>query len=333
MGSYIVRRLLLVPLVLWGTATLLFFLSYGGPGDTARKIAGPTYASRPLPPQLREEIEEKYDLNEPLVGRYVNYLGKLATGDLGVSNQNGEQVSDIAGRTLAASLRLGFWALLIEVCIGIGAGVLSAMRKYSFTDGVITMLTIGAGAIPVFVFGYLMIEAFAIFPARHGWPHLPTNGIGPDTWALFVIPTGSQWEYLVMPAITLALVSTAIVARITRSSMLEASKLDFIRTARAKGIRERQVTLHHGLRNALIPVVTLIGIDAGVLLGSAILTETVFNWPGMGSEIAVAVKNQDVPVVAGLSMIVVIAYVIINLAVDVSYAKLDPRVRLGSDSQ
>ena len=392
MGSYIVRRLLLVPLVLWGTATLLFFLSYGGPGDTARKIAGPTYQNRPLPPQLREQIEEKYGLDEPLVQRYFAYMGKLVTGDLGVSNESGDDVSDIAGRTFAASFRLAFWALLIEVAVGIGAGMLSAVRTtrrwptsvpvrtgdrgtaddpddpdhpdaffdvddvdvddepektpwwawrpkprvtkgaYTFADGAITLLTIAAGAVPVFVMGYLLIEVFAIWPAQQGWPHLPTNGIGPDTWVLGVIPTGDQWRYLILPAITLAMVETAIVARVTRSSLIEASKMDYIRTARAKGIAERRVTVKHGLRTALIPVVTLIGIDAGVLLGSAVLTETVFNWPGMGSEIATAVQNQDVPVIVGLSMIVVVAYVVINLGVDLSYAWLDPRVRLGKDT-
>lgn len=331
MGGYIVRRLLLIPLVLWGTATLLFFLSYGGPGDTARKLAGPAYATKPISPQLREEIEKKYNLDEPIVARYVTYLGDLLHGDLGVSNQTGTPVSEIAADTFAPSLRLAFWAILIEVFFGIGAGVYSAVRKRSFIDSVITILMIAIGAIPVFVIGNLLLEAFAVFPAQHGWPHLGTNGTGPDTWFLFFIPTGETWKYLVLPAVTLASVSTAIVALVTRTSMLEAQKMDFMRTARAKGIRERQVTFSHGLRNALIPVITLIGIDAGVLLGSAVLTETVFNWPGMGSEIATAARNQDVPVVVGLSMIVVLAYVIINLAVDVSYAKLDPRVRLGSD--
>jgi oligopeptide transport system permease protein len=331
MGSYIVRRLLLVPLVLWGTATLLFFLTYAGPGDPARKIAGPEFQQKALPAQMRKEINQKYGLNDPLYEQYFKYLGKLATGDLGSSQQEGVSVASIAGRTVPESARLAFWALVIESTVGIAAGVLSAVRKYSFLDGVITILTIAVGAVPVFVIGNLLIQGFSIFPAQHGWFHLPAEGIGSDSWFLWIFPLGETFRAMILPAFTLAMVETAIVARITRASMIEAQKSDFIRTARAKGILERQVTFRHGLRNALIPVVTLIGLDAGTLLGAAVLTETVFNWPGMGTEIATAAVNQDVPVLVGLSMIVVLAYLLINLLVDLSYVWLDPRVRLGKD--
>jgi len=169
-------------------------------------------------------------------------------------------------------------------------------------------------------------------PFKNDWPEwarLRVQGIGPDSWTLFFIPTGEQWRYLLLPAVTLASVSTALATRMMRGSMLEVLQADYMRTARSKGLRERAVVLRHGLRNALIPVITLVGIDFGTVIGAAILTETVFNWPGIGSQIANSVGARDAPVVLGLSLVVVIAYTVINLLVDLSYAWFDPRIRLG----
>jgi ABC-type dipeptide/oligopeptide/nickel transport system permease component len=153
--------------------------------------------------------------------------------------------------------------------------------------------------------------------------------LGPDTWTFFFIPTGEQWRYLILPAVTLACVSTALAARMTRGSMLEVLRADYMRTAKAKGLSERKVVVKHGLRNAMLPVVTLIGIDFGTVIGAAILTETTFSWPGLGSEIANAVGARDLPVLLGLTLAVVLAFAVINLIVDVSYAFFDPRIRLG----
>ena len=157
---------------------------------------------------------------------------------------------------------------------------------------------------------------------------LRTSRLGPDTWAAFFIPTGEQWRYLILPAITLACVSTALAARMMRGSMLEVMRADYMRTARSKGLSERSIVMRHGLRNALIPVVTLIGIDFGTVIGAAILTETVFSWPGIGSQIADSVGERDLPVLLGLTLVVVLAYALINLVVDLSYAWFDPRIRL-----
>jgi ABC-type dipeptide/oligopeptide/nickel transport system permease component len=158
---------------------------------------------------------------------------------------------------------------------------------------------------------------------------LKTSRIGPDSWFLFIFPTGIQWRHLILPAITLACVSTALAARMMRGSMLEVLRADYMRTARSKGLGERQVIFRHGLRNALIPVITLIGIDFGTVVGAAVLTETVFSWPGIGSKIVEAVGNRDLPVILGLSLVVIIVYVVVNLLVDLSYAWFDPRIRLG----
>ena len=220
----------------------------------------------------------------------------------------------------------------ITECVADCLGILSAIRRYSFSDRLTTILTAAASAIPVFVLGFVLQYLFAVVPNKQGWPdwaRLRTSGLGPDTWTFFFIPTGEQWRYLILPAVTLACVSTALAARMTRGSMLEVLRADYMRTAKAKGLSERSVVVKHGLRNAMLPVVTLIGIDFGTVIGAAVLTETTFSWPGLGSEIANAVTQRDLPVILGLTLVVVIAFALINLLVDISYAWFDPRVRLG----
>jgi ABC-type dipeptide/oligopeptide/nickel transport system permease component len=208
------------------------------------------------------------------------------------------------------------------------------VRRYSFADKLTTVGTAALSAVPVFVLGFVLQYAFAVYPNKQGWPDwtkLRTQGLGPDTWTLFFIPTGEQWRYLILPAVTLACVSTALAARMTRGSMLEVLRADYMRTARAKGLRERQVVYKHGLRNAMLPVITLLGIDFGTVIGAAVLTETVYSWPGLGSQIANSIQDRDLPVLLGLTLAVTIAFTIINLLVDLSYAWFDPRIRLGED--
>jgi ABC-type dipeptide/oligopeptide/nickel transport system permease component len=200
------------------------------------------------------------------------------------------------------------------------------------SDRITTIVTAAASAVPVFVLGFVLQYLFAVQPNKLDWPEwakLRTSGIGPDSWTFFFIPTGEQWRYLILPAITLASVSTALLARMTRGSMLEVLRADYMRTARSKGLGERDVIVKHGLRNAMLPVVTLIGIDFGTIVGVAVLTETTFGWPGIGSEIVDAVGARDLPVMLGLTLVVVLIYALANLLVDISYAWFDPRIRLG----
>ena len=223
--------------------------------------------------------------------------------------------------------------MLIEASIGIGSGVLSARRRGSIADTITTFAAVIAGAIPVFVLGYLITLVTGVYAFEHHWPEWArfpaiSNNYDPSQWYLFIIPNGTQFELLIQPAIVLASVSTAIVARLTRTTMLEAQTADHVRTARAKGLSDKVVSRKHVLRNALIPVVTFIGIDFGTIIGFAILTETVFQWPGLGSKVATAAGQSDLPVVLALSMVVMLIYGLANLAVDISYAKLDPRIRL-----
>lgn len=333
MLGFTFRRLLLIVPTVLGTITILFGAMYvlpGGPDKTAELLAGGG-SGKSVPPQIIENTKKKYGLDQPLAVQYGRYVKNIARFDLGESNKRAESVNDIVKRTAPNSLRLAFWALVIEAGVGISIGVFSAVRKYSFADALITLLSTAALAIPVFVLGLVLVLMFAIYPVDNSWMaplKMEPGGVGPGDWFLWVIPTGSQWRFIVLPAITLACVNTAVVARLTRSSMLEVGEADYVRTARAKGAGKWSVTMKHTLRNALIPVVTLIGLDFGVLVGAAVLTETVFNYDGMGSAIALAARERDTPTLIGLTVVVVIAVQLINLLVDLSYALLDPRIRL-----
>ncbi|MCI3948222.1 MAG: oppB 2 [Acidimicrobiales bacterium] len=334
MIGYLVRRVALLVPTVFLALSFLFFLFFLLPGDPATLLAGG--GTRTVDEGVVERINERYGLDDPILVQFKDYWTRTVQWDLGDSFLNNRSVNEILGERAVASVRLGIWAILIEVVVGISVGLLSAIRRYSFRDRVTTILTAAAAAIPVFVLGFVLQQLFAVIPFKQDWPEwarLKVQGIGPDTWTLFFIPTGEQWRYLVLPALTLASVSTALATRMMRGSMLEVLRADYMRTARAKGLRERSVVLRHGLRNALIPVVTLIGIDFGTVIGASILTETVFNWPGLGSQIANAVGARDAPVVLGLSLVVVIAYSIINLLVDISYAWFDPRIRLGESDR
>lgn len=332
MLSYTIRRLLLVIPTVFFALSFLFLLFFALPGDPANLIAGGE--GRNPDPGVIERVEERYGLNEPLIVQFKDYWVRTVQWDLGESFSDGQSVNEILGEKAVNSMRLAIWAILLEIVVGISVGVLSAVKRYSLSDKLTTVGTAALSAVPVFVLGFVLQYVFAVFPYKQGWPEwtrLRTQGLGPDTWALFFIPTGEQWRYLILPAVTLACVSTALAARMTRGSMLEVMRADYMRTARAKGLGERQVIYRHGLRNAMLPVITLIGLDFGAVIGSAVLTETVFSWPGLGSEIANSISDRDLPVLLGLTLAVTIAFCLINLIVDLSYAWFDPRIRLGED--
>jgi ABC-type dipeptide/oligopeptide/nickel transport system permease component len=328
MFSFFVRRVLLIIPTVFFALSFLFALFFVLPGDPATLIAGG--ADRVPDPGVVERVNERYGLNDPILEQFANYWKRTLQWDLGESFQNRRSVNEILGEKAVNSLRLGIWAILIEIVVGISIGVLSAIRRYSIADKLTTIVTAVASAVPVFVLGFILQYAFAVYPNKHAWPEwmrLRTQGMGPDTWAFFFIPTGETWRHLVLPAVALASVSTALATRMTRGSMLEVLRADFMRTARAKGLNERQVIVGHGLRNAMLPVITLIGVDFGTVIGAAVLTETTFSWPGLGSEIASSVISRDLPVTLGLTLVVVLAYTVINLLVDLSYGWFDPRIR------
>ena len=339
MASYIIRRLLLLIPTVFFAISFLFLLFFVLPGDPATLIAGG--GERAVNPVRLEQINEQYGLEDPLGEQFFNYWKRTLQWDLGDSYSTGRSVNDILGEKAVNSIRLGFWAILIEIFVGISVGLISAIRRYSLIDKLTTVGTATLSAIPVFVLGFVFQYLFAVYPNKHDWPEwatLRTSQIGPPgsgngDWFLFFLPAGEQWRYLILPAVTLACVSTALAARMTRGSMLEVLRADYMRTAKAKGLRERAIISRHGLRNAMLPVVTLIGLDLGTVVGAAVLTETVFSWPGLGSTIADSVISRDLPLLLGLTLVVVLAYSLINLIVDVSYAWFDPRIRLGADAE
>jgi ABC-type dipeptide/oligopeptide/nickel transport system permease component len=334
MFGFIVRRLLQIIPTVFVAISFLFFLFFVLPGDPTTLIVGG--GSRTIDPGVIARAQERYGLNDPLWVQFKDYWVRLLHWDLGESFANRRSVNDILYERAPRSIRLAIWATLIEIVIGISVGLISAVKRYSRTDKLTTVFTTAASAIPVFVLGFALQYLFAVVPNKRGWPewtHLRTSGLGPDTWTAFFIPVGEQWRYLILPAITLAAVSTALAARMMRGSMLDVLQADYIRTARSKGLGERSVVLRHGLRNALIPVVTLIGIDFGTVIGAAVLTETVYSWPGIGSRIVEAVNERDLPVILGLTLAVIIAYTVVSLVVDISYAWFDPRIRLGEKSE
>ena len=259
--------------------------------------------------------------------RYVLYINGLLHGDLGTSYQRkGQQVSDILAAKYPYTIKLAIVAIILETVIGIGAGMVSAIKRYSFWDVLVTLITSILVAMPAFWLGMLLQLFFGVVlkNATGGAFYLPIS-------ADFSPYSGFQgWVYYILPAVTLASVSTAYSARIMRSQLLEVMNQDYIRTARAKGLSRRDVIWHHALKNALIPVVTYIGNDFGAMMAGAILTETVFNWPGVGYETYRAISQRDWPIVLGSVTVIVILVMVINLLVDVSYAFLDPRIRFGA---
>ena len=332
MAAFILRRMLQLVFVLWGGATLLFFLFYTLPNSPAQLIAS-SRGNRNPNPQVVKNLERKLGLDKSIPVQYVHYMDHLVHGDLGTSYATGASVVSIAKDDLPHSLRLAFWAILLEAWAGIAGGMLSARRRNSLGDYFTTIAAVLAGAVPVFVLGLLIQQVTGITAYQHSWPawaRFPVLGYGPDRWLFATFPLGHTWKYLFEPTIVLASVSTAIIARITRTSMLETMRQDHVRTARAKGLRERRVMRRHVLRNALVPVVTILGVDFGTLVGAAILTESVFGLHGLGSQIVNSAQIQDLPVVLGLTLIVTLIYGVASLAVDISYALLNPRVRLGS---
>ncbi|GAB4275564.1 MAG: ABC transporter permease [Coriobacteriia bacterium] len=346
MLKYVIKRTLQMIPVFLGVTLLLFILRAPGvlPGDPIQTITGERVPSE----VLRQQIIEEYGLDQPLYVQYWRYLTGLvdlpsierteagapdgAQGwkivwepDLGESFQKNRPVLDILSDKFPNTFRLGLAAIVIEAIIGIGAGIISAVKRYSFLDVLVTLSTSILVSMPVFWLGMLMQVLFGIKFKEWGLPYLPISGMQSA-----VFP---DWVHLILPAITLASVSTAYAARIMRSQMLEVMGQDYIRTAEAKGLTRGAVIRKHALKNALIPVVTFIGLDLGAMMSGAILTETVFNWPGVGLEIYLAINTRDWPIVMGGVLVIVVLVMFVNLIVDLSYAFLDPRIRYGGGAK
>ena len=305
MGRYVARRLLLTIPVLLGASFLIFGMVYALPGDPIRALAG----DRPVSPAVVEVLRERFHLDDPLWVQYWEYLKGLLHGDLG-TDFRGRPVLETIERTLPVTIRLALVAIVFEAVIGLVAGVLAGIRRNSFFDNLVLVSTTLMLSIPILVLAFV---AQLLFGLKFGW--FPIAGTREGLYSY------------VLPGLVLASGSLAYVARLTRTSVAENMRADYVRTARAKGLPNRTVIVRHTLRNSLIPVVTFIGADIGSLLGGAIVTETVFNLPGIGREVFHSVRAQEGAVVVGIVTLMVFFFIFFNLVVDVLYAVLDPRIR------
>jgi len=305
MGRYIARRLLLTIPVLIGASFLIFAMVYALPGDPIRALAG----DRPLSEAVQAQLRAEYNLDDPLYLQYVKYAGGLLQGDFG-TDFSGRPVLDTIEQRLPVTAKLALAAIVFEALIGLTAGILAGIRRGSFFDNLVLVTTTLLVSVPVFVLGFV---AQYVFGLRLGL--FPTSGIS------------DGWYSYVLPGLVLASLSLAYVARLTRTSLAENLRQDYVRTARAKGLKPSVIIGKHTLRNSLIPVVTYIGIDIGGLLGGALITEGIFNIPGVGQLVFLAIGAQDTPVILGVVTILVLVFLIATLLVDILYAALDPRIR------
>jgi peptide/nickel transport system permease protein len=300
---FAVRRLLLTIPVLLGVLFVVMLTMDLIPGDPVALMLGDA-ATKDTVTRFREHL----GLDRPLAVRYVRYLGQIVTGDLGRSIQQNRPVVDELAEAWPATLQLTAAALVLAAMTGVATGIVSAVWPNSLFDSLSRLSSLFGLSMPVFWTGLVLIVVFAFW-----LPLLPVGGVGSPA-------------HLVLPAVTLALPSIAKIARMTRSGVLEVLREDYVRTARAKGVRERLVVVKHALRNAAIPILTLIGLQAGQLMGGAVLTETVFAWPGLGRLMVKAIFARDYVLLQGAVLIFAMAFVAINLIVDLSYGALDPRV-------
>lgn len=304
MTKYILKRLAMMVLVVLGISFIVFTIMSLTPGNAAQMILGQSAS-----PEQIAKLEAELGLDQPFFTRFFSFWKGVLQGDFGKSYQTKLPVFDEILARFPTTLKLATFAMLIATLIGVPVGVISAVRQYSIVDGVSMVIAMLFASVPSFVMGLLLQLEFAL---NLRW--LPATGV-------------ASWQSYILPAFTLSASTMATLTRMTRSTMLEAIRQDYIRTARAKGATEGAVVLRHALRNALLPIVTVIGVDFGYLLGGTVIIESVFSLPGLGTLMITSIRMKDTPVVMAAVMFVTIAYSLVNLAVDIIYAFIDPRVK------
>jgi peptide/nickel transport system permease protein len=335
MARFLIRRLAGLALVLVGVSLITFALTQVVPVDPALAALGQN---------AREEqitaFRRQYGLDRPPVQQYVAYVGRLLHGNLGMSIRTRRPVADDLRDYLPATLELALAAMGVALVLGISLGIVAAVRRNSWIDGLARIFALVGGSLPIFFLGLLMLalfytklrwlpgpgrlDAYLTPPPRVTGMYTVDSLLAGDTRAL-----SSSLRHLVLPASTLGYFSTAVLLRMTRSAMLEVLQQDYVRTARAKGLRESVVLLRHALKNAMIPVLTTVGVTFGSLLSGAVLTETIFAWPGLGRYATASAVSLDFPAVMGVTLVSAVVYPVVNLLVDIGYHALDPRIRLG----
>jgi ABC-type dipeptide/oligopeptide/nickel transport system permease component len=310
---YVVRRLLLLPIILFGVSVLVFLVLHLVPGNPAQAIAGPD-----APPETVAAIERELGLDRPLPEQYVLYISRVLQGDLGRSLRSRRPVLSDVMDALPNTLQLALVAALITPLVAIPLGVAAAARRGTAVDSGLMLVSMLGITLPVFALalGFMWVFGYQL-------RLFPISGYAGPIW------TADGLRSVALPALTLAIGAVAQLARLTRSAMLEVLNQDYVRTARAKGLGEGIVLLRHGLANAMLPVVTVLGLQIALLLSGAVVTETVFAWPGIGRLAVFAIQSRDFPLVQGTVLVVAVMFVLLNLAVDVLYAYVDPRIHYG----
>jgi ABC-type dipeptide/oligopeptide/nickel transport system permease component len=302
--SYILGRLLVFVAVLFGTSLVVFWTVRLLPGDPVDHLV-----SEVASPEFVENLRKELDLDKPVAVQYLTWLGRLARADLGLSITDRQPVMKRIVERFPATIELTIASMLVAGLIGITAGIVSATRPYSVFDNASMLVALAGVAVPVFWLGPMLILIFAVQLRV-----LPVAGSG-----------GPQ--FLVLPAVTVGLASAGLIARMTRSAMLETLAQDYVRTARAKGLHDRVVVLRHAFRNALLPIVTILALQTGYLMGGAVIAEAIFAWPGIGQLIVESVYRRDYPMVQGTLLLFAATFAAINFVVDTTYGFLDPRIR------
>ncbi|TCT25103.1 peptide/nickel transport system permease protein [Melghiribacillus thermohalophilus] len=331
MLNYIIRRLVFLIPVLLGVTLIAFSLMHLIPGDPARSMLGEKATEEQL-----EALREELGLNDPLAVQYGRYLGQVVTGDLGKSVKSDISVAEELANRLPATFELTLFAMGVAIFVGVLAGVIAAVKQYSWFDNISMTGALFGVSMPIFWLGLMMIWLFSV---KLGW--LPPSGrlsheIELTTITnLYLLDSILTWnweafwdsfKHLLMPGLALGTIPMAIIARMTRSSMLEVMRQDYIRTANAKGLSRFPVIFQHALKNAFLPVLTVIGLQFGYLLGGAVLTETIFSWPGVGRYVYLSILGRDYPVVQSTILVIAAIFVIVNLITDILYKYFDPRI-------
>jgi peptide/nickel transport system permease protein len=309
MTLFIIRRAVAIVPILWGISLIIFVLMSNVPGDPIAGLIDPRQGT--FDPRAAEELRRQWGLDRPKHEQYLLFLGNAMRGDLGRSLHQRSPVIDLVAERFPATARLAAAAMLYATVVGVTMGVIAAIKRNSWIDTACMIVALAGVSMPVFWLGLMLMLVFGVI--LHV---LPVSGMGQG-----------ELRYLILPALTLGSVVTGIIARVTRSAMLNVIQQDYVLTARSKGLSERVVMSRHAFKNALIPVVTIVGLQTGSLLAGAVITETVFNWPGVGRLLVSSIFQRDLPVVQGVVLSLALMFAFVNLIVDLIYGFIDPRIR------
>jgi len=332
MGAYIARRLLLAVIVLIGMSLFVFIISHAVPGDPVRLASGPHAKAEQI-----ESLRRELGFDKPLYVQYLIYMKGLLRGNMGISVSTRRPVANEIFEFLPATIELSIFALIISVVAGVVLGIISAVKRNSVTDHVLRIVSLSGASIPSFWLGLLLVLFFYKFLNILPIAGRIAIGVNPPVkiTGLYILDSilsldwiafKSSIAHIILPSLTLGYSSMGVFTRMARSSVLEVLGTDYIRTARAKGLKERIVIYKHALRNAILPILTLVGLQCAYLLGGTVLTETIFSWPGIGSYSVTAIMNLNFPAIMGVTLTITTIFVLINLVTDLLYAAADPRI-------